>query len=274
MIKLKTVKRNKFLKNYYKNLIDNYKFKKILVIFDILDDFNEYQLRNNEYKILIDTPFYNDNNYYKFYINNSNYNKQNLLVINSNEISIFENTFNLKYSKEWCINKQGCILILLSHSKGWHRKYLIMKFNNIIELIKNIRKTSNKQIIIKLHRKDYKYINKKSRKFFKKYNCILFGKEKLDLEIHNIYCIISDMTFYAFKFAFSGIPLFNFSNNKQTLNKLPIKDIVLTKYNMLNSDNIDFKNIMNRDDFFNKLLTYHFNIQNDDLLNKLEPILR
>lgn len=274
MIKLIIVKKNIHLRNYYEQLINDYKFKKTLVIFDTIKNFKTYKLKNNEFKILIDSPFFKDNNFFKFYINNINLNTQNLLKINSNEINEFESRFNLKYSNEWRINKEGYILILLSNSNGWYKNYPILKLNNIMILIKKIRKISNKIIKIKLHRKDYKYITKKLRKPFKKWNCHFFINEypeELNSEPNDIYCIISDMTFYAFRFAFEGIPLFNF--NKDILNNIPTKDIALNEFNMLNPDNINFEKIMNRDDFFNKLLTYHFSTHRNDLLNKLESIL-
>lgn len=79
------------------------------------------------------------------------------------------------------------------------------------------------------------------------------------------------MTFYAFKFAFQGMPLFNFT--KDIWNVIPIRDIALNEFNMLNPDNINFEKIMNRNDFFNKMLTYHFSTDSDELLDKLEFIL-
>ena len=80
------------------------------------------------------------------------------------------------------------------------------------------------------------------------------------------------MTLYSCLLAFQGIPLFNF-NVEAIFNITTIKDIALRDYEMLNPDKIKFDTLKDRYDYFNKLLTYHFSVNDNDLMEKLNKIL-
>ena len=125
---------------------------------------------------------------------------------------------NINYTKNWNYNKDGYILICTSNStkNGWHNKN-VLDLNNIEIILKNIRKFTNKKIILRLHPSDIKNFEqyKNHIEYLKKtyeISCDI-ERKRLKYNLKNIYCAICDKTSLGPFFIFYGIPVFNFQSN-------------------------------------------------------------
>lgn len=148
-------------------------------------------------------------NYQFITVNSLNPNKYNYEYL-SNERYDFVKSKMGKYSKNYNYKKNGFILLILSNSKGWFKKSIYFKNNNsfitsIINLVKNIRKYTNREIIIRLHPKDLKYnfINNI------KLQNVKFKNDDLNYALNNCYCCFIQNSKIIFDLVNKGKPLFN-----------------------------------------------------------------
>jgi hypothetical protein len=239
----------------------------------------------------------NDNNILNSYqfitINSLN---PNLGEINKN-IEYNEKRFNYvlsriyPYNNNYKYNKNGYILVLLNNVTGWfsdyysnnieidenkneyiifsknindkydNKKYNLFK-NSLYFLIKNIRKYSNRKIIIRLHPKN-RDINIFSNEF------TINDQNNIEQLINNCYCCFIQNTRLLFYLVHKGIPLFSLNyyifnyfpeiyvdiKNLENLNKeiLPNRLIFLKKYYKY----IFFKDELNKYDNFKNMLKYY-----------------
>ena len=194
------------------------------------------------------------------------------------------------YNNNYNYNKNGYILILLNNIYGWFSNYYsnnieidkdvdeYIDFNNNIVnnneekyflfkksinfLIKNIRKYTNRKIIIRQHPKN-RDINIKSNEF------TVNNKSNLKNLLDNCYCCFIQNTRLLFYLVHKGIPLFSLDyytfnhfseiyinlKNIENINKinLPDRKIFLKKYYKF----IYFKDELNDYNKFKNMLKYY-----------------
>lgn len=195
------------------------------------------------------------------------------------------------YSNNYNYNKSGYILILLNNIYGWFsndysdnieidenvNKYIEFNNNNLRDdevdkynlfkksinfLIKNIRKYTNRKIIIRQHPKN-RDINIKSNEF------TVNNKSKLENLIDNCYCCFIQNTRLLFYLVHKGIPLFALDyykfnhfpemyinlKNIENINKiiLPGRKLFLKKYYKF----IYFDDELNDYNKFKNMLEYY-----------------
>ena len=228
-----TFKSRKYNKDIYNKVIifDNSCFQNIFI--------NEILNRNNVRPI-----------YLKFI-------KGDLNKVYPNLLDYYDTKYKLNYNKSWLINKNGIILILLANKNGIYNKDNILTVDNIIPIIKQIKKQCHQKIIIRPHRKNRNIIlHKDVCEYLKKNEIEIDRIKSFRYKIQDLKCIIADMTCFALYFGYLGIPLFNFSN--KSLKKInPYHDIYLTDMNIINDDKfeiINFKNVTDKYKFYNEYM--------------------
>lgn len=182
---------------------------------------------------------------------------------------------NINYSKNWNYNQSGYILICTSNSTktGWHNNGF--NLNNIEIVLKNIRKFTNKKIILRLHPSDIKNFEQYRNyiEYLKKtyeISCDIERKRLKD-NLKNIYCAICDKTSLGPFFIFYGIPVFNFQSNFEDS---CISKICLTKYELLN--NFKIADLPDRMEYLHFIAnqTYTINeIKNGYMFKRIYPYL-
>lgn len=170
-------------------------------------------------------------NYY-FITNNSwNPNFSYTKSISNSKISEYQKIFS--FEDNYTINKDGFILIILNNSYGWFKKNCKITykkdrtnyFQMLNNLVSQIRKHTNRKIVLRLHPKDR---NHKLEFYMKKMTIdyeIDNETEMTDL-INNTYCVFIQNTKLILDFVNKGIPIFNLNfYNMNYFPEIQIKDI-------------------------------------------------
>lgn len=173
----------------------------------------------------------NFTNYY--FITNNSWNPQFSYTksISNSKISEYQKIFT--FEDNYKINKDGFILIILNNSYGWFKKNCKITykkdrtnyFQMLNNLVSQIRKHTNRKIVLRLHPKDR---NHKLEFYMKKMNLdyeIDNETEMTDL-INNTYCVFIQNTKLILDFVNKGIPIFNLNfYNMNYFPEIQIKDI-------------------------------------------------
>ena len=179
--------------------------------------------------------------------------KGSLNTLRPDILDYYDTKYNLGYRKDWIINKDGIILILLSNIYGIHKDKNIMKLNCLIPLVREIRKHSNNKIVIRPHWKNTEIpLEKLNDKYYKKKNVVIDRNEKFKHKLKNIKCVIADMTSFALFFGYQGIPIFC---REEGLKDNDFKEIYISDFKILKDDNFKLENFKSVDEkykFFNE----------------------
>ncbi len=232
-------------------------------------------------------------NYQFITINSLNPNKYNYDYLSNKRYNLVKSKMP-KFSKKYNYKKDGYILLLFSNSTGWFKNNLKNKLSladNIINLIKDIRRYTDREIIIRLHPKDlekHNFINslkinnfKKVKLKKKKYYDLLdtlnnllkindFKKVKLKNDnlldtLNNSYCCFTQNSKIIFDLVNIGIPLFNLNcYNVNYFNNIFIK----LKY----IENLENINLPDRELFlkyYYRFIFFTYELYEKDGLNKI-----
>ena len=171
-----------------------------------------------------------------------------------------KNKFNLKFNKNWIINKNGIIIIALHTSNGWYKDGLTIK--NTESLIDEIKKYTDLEIQIRLHPVDregikinrpnmnkYKEILDKILKKFK----IKLNEEPLNDMFKKTYCLIADKSSIIVSSVMYGIPVFNFQKDFE---HSCVGNLGLRNFELLNSENLKLKHLKNREKYLDFMASH------------------
>lgn len=212
-------------------------------------------------------------NYQFITINSLNPNKYNYEYL-SKERHNFVKSKMCKYSKNYNYKKDGYILLILSNSKGWFKNNLKCNLKNsnsfitsITNLVKNIRKYTNREIIIRLHPKDLKYKNIIFNDFTNntKLQNVKLKNDDLNNALSNSYCCFIQNSKMIFDLVNKGIPIFNLNfYNVNYFNNIyiEIKDI----------ENIDNIKLPDRESFlkyYYRFIFFKYELYENDGLSKI-----
>jgi hypothetical protein len=254
------------------NLINQNNINKNINIYFNIKNSNGYNYIKNDTKELslffcgCKNNFDKKYNYQFITINSLNPNKYNYEYL-SNERYNFVKSKMGKYSKNYNYKKDGYILLLLSNSGGWFRNNIINNsfINCIINLIKNIRKYTEREIIIRLHPKDLE--KKDLINSIKKNNFINveLKTDNLNDTLNNCYCCFIQNSKMIFDLVNKGIPLFNLNfYDVNYFNNIYIK--------MKDIENLDNIKLPDRESFLKynyRLIFFKYELYEKNSLSKI-----
>jgi hypothetical protein len=241
------------------NIIKDFSKKKIVVLSSLKSPNIKDIKSKNTTVIVLKSSLFNtlkgvDTYYFEFI-------KSNMAsaVIIPNLLDTYIKDYKLPYSRDWKINSDGNILILLSNMHGWYAKKGIMKVSTLQPMITKIREQTSNKIIIRLHRKNMeksfynKYIRQDAEQLLQNNNNIEIDQTTTDHKPNTLMCVISDMTHYGLYYAFLGVPIFSFASEQLKLNEqLPSDTLDCTNYDTLSKQNLILENLNPRYFFFNE----------------------
>jgi len=204
----------------------------------------------------------NQMKYYFITSNSFNPNLSKQGSVDINRFKVISKKFN--YIKNYNINENGYILILLNNIRGCFGEYYANVIEKLENLVKNIREYSNRKIVLRFHRKQYHILTiqndpftEKVNKFVKEYNITLdhvikehnYTQYLSNETINDTYCVFIQNTKLVLDFIHKGIPVFNLNFSpfnyfpeinikelslieklKENENLLPNRKSVLKKY--------------------------------------------
>ena len=206
-------------------------------------------------------------NYQFITINSLNPNKYNYEYLSNKRYNLVKSKMP-KFSKKYNYKKDGYILLLFSNSTGWFKNNLknnLSFTDNIINLIKEIRRYTDREIIIRLHPKDLEknnFINSLKINNFKK---VKLKNDNLIDTLNNSYCCFTQNSKIIFDLVNIGVPLFNL--NCYNINYF--KNIFIKLKDIENLENI---NLPNRELFlkyYYRFIFFTYELYEKDGLNKI-----
>ena len=200
--------------------------------------------KTNNHSIFINGCRFRINNNIKYYFITYKSLNPNLSL----KPSITEDKINklfevFKYKEEYKINEDGFILILINNLDGYFSKDFKCNINSYINnLVKNIRKYSNRKIVLRFHPKNKKYKFKVTDK-----NMIIIQNSCITVLKENCYCVFIQNTKLTFDFVSSGVPIMEMNLIKYNyFNNIGIKIDQIENIKNLNDNNLlpDRKNFL------------------------------
>jgi len=194
--------------------------------------------------------------------------------ITDTELYKFQTIF--PYKESYYINKEGFIYIIINNTYGWFMnncnvKYVVQNHNYkkmLINLIKNIRKYTNRKIVIRTHPKDR---NNGNNYIEIRINEILNELNDTNISINNIiksedivknaYCVFIQNSKFILDFVNNGIPIYNLDFfNCNYFSEIQIKNLAI-----INNLEENISTLPNRIEFL-KRFYYHVIIEEKNLL--------
>ena len=220
---LRSEKKTKKILNTYYNFILRNKIrinpKYIQVYYDIQYTngyiFVDKMKKNSVFISVCKINFPTKYSEYYFITNNSwNPNLSYTKPISKNKIMEYKNIFG--FEENYKINKEGFILLILNNSYGWFKETCRVKYNEdntnyfkmINNLVSEIRKYSQRKIVLRLHPKDRNH-KLESQLKDKNLNFDIDNETELDYLMKNTYCVFIQNTKMILDFVNYGIPIFN-----------------------------------------------------------------
>ncbi len=224
--------------------------------------------------------------YYYITTNSFNPNFSKKGRINRDRFKLLCKYFN--YCHNYKFNENGVILLMFNNLKGCFSNYYENFFEKLQYLINNIRKYTNRKIVIRFHRKQYYLLTQETEQFTKDLKKFIKSnnKQQNNIELnhysteHNItqyisnelfdntYCVFIQNTKLIFDFIHRGIPIFNLNFiDLNYFNDICIKDLSIIEKLSEKSNELP-----NRKDFlYNQY--YHFILPNEIINDNFKDTL-
>ena len=196
-------------------------------------DNNKYSNFILKHSLFINRCISNNNNldnliYYYITTNSFNPNYSKKGKVDRDRFKLVSKYFN--YNHNYKINENGVILLMFNNLKGCFSNYYENFLEKLQTLIDNIRKYTNRKIVIRFHRKQYYLLTQEDEQFTKDLKKFIKSNNKNknnNIELnhysteHNItqyisnelfdntYCVFIQNTKLIFDFVHRGIPIFN-----------------------------------------------------------------
>ena len=268
---LRSEKKNKRLLNRYYNFIlknrIRVKNKYIQIYYDIQNSdgikFVDKIKKNSIFISACKINFPKKYSNYYFITNNSwNPNLSYTKPISKNKIIEYKNIFG--FEENYKINKEGFILLILNNSYGWFKETCRIKYNEdntnyfkmINNLVSEIRKYSQRKIVLRLHPKDRNHKFESQLKD-KNLNFDIDNESELEYLMKNTYCVFIQNTKMILDFVNYGIPIFNLDFFKvDYFPEIQIQDISKI-------ENLDDMDLPDREKFIERFYSFiTFDINN------------
>ena len=233
--------------HFYKYMRKMIKEKKKIHLYFDLKKTNGIKFLNkktNNHSIFINGCKFHLNNNSKYYFityKSLNPNLSPKPSITEYKINKLFEVFN--YKEEYKINEDGFILILINNLKEFFCNDFKCNINSYINnLVENIRKYSNRKIVLRFHPKNNNYKFKIIDK-----NMIIDQQTKITVLKDNCYCVFIQNTKLTFDFVSSGVPIMEMNLIKYNyFNNIGIKIDQIENIKNLNDNNLlpDRKNFL------------------------------
>ena len=213
---------------------------------------------------------------------NPNYSKKG--KVDRDRFKLLGKYFN--YCHNYKFNENGVILLMFNNLKGCFSNYYENFLEKLQNLIDNIRKYTNRKIVIRFHRKQYYLLTQDDEQFTKDLKKFIKSNNKHknnNIELnhysteHNItqyisnelfdntYCVFIQNTKLIFDFVHRGIPIFN-------LNFIDFNyfdDICIKDLSIIDKLTEKIKELPDRKDFLYKQY-YHIALPNEIIQNNFK----